>query len=239
MLFLPCSNTSLLSSVCFSAVAMSSPSRRTRISSSTRGPRGPGAGKHIVLLAGDHEYRSEESLPALARILAKHYGFKCSVFFTTDPQTGFIEPGSSQHRRARGAEDGRPAGRLPALPGFSRRGDAAHRRLPRSRRPGRRLPHRDARVSDQAARREVPEISLANAASAYPGGFGRQILGETWVSHYGTNHKMSSRLLLQPTQASASDPARREGRLGAVGRLHGESDRGQRRPGERARSSTA
>ena len=30
----------------------------------------------------------------------------------------------------------------------------------------------------------------------FPGGFGRQILGETWVSHYGTNHKQSSRLLL-------------------------------------------
>ena len=36
----------------------------------------------------------------------------------------------------------------------------------------------------------------------YPGGFGRQILGETWVSHYGTNHKQSSRLVLQPDQAS-------------------------------------
>ena len=59
------------------------------------GGKGPGAGKHIVFLAGDHEYRSEESLPALARILARHYGFKCSVFFTTDPKTGFIEPGSS------------------------------------------------------------------------------------------------------------------------------------------------
>src|SRR6187551_68492 len=59
------------------------------------GGRGPGSGKHIVLLAGDHEYRSEESLPALARILAKHYGFKCSVFFTTNPQTGFIDPDSS------------------------------------------------------------------------------------------------------------------------------------------------
>src|SRR5262245_7161909 len=60
-----------------------------------QGDKGPGQGKHIVFLAGDHEYRSEESLPALARILAKHYGFKCSVFFTTDPKTGFIEPGSS------------------------------------------------------------------------------------------------------------------------------------------------
>src|SRR4051794_41423526 len=59
------------------------------------GAAGPGHGKHIVFLAGDHEYRSEETLPALARILAQHYGFKCSVFITTDPQTGFIEPGSS------------------------------------------------------------------------------------------------------------------------------------------------
>src|SRR6478736_6267481 len=60
-----------------------------------QGEKGPGHGKHIVFLAGDHEYRSEETLPALARILAKRYGFKCSVFITTNPQTGFIEPGSS------------------------------------------------------------------------------------------------------------------------------------------------
>src|SRR2546429_9803482 len=61
-----------------------------------QGDNGPGRGKHIVLLAGDHEYRSEETLPALARILAKRYGFKCSVFFTVDPQTGFIDPGNSK-----------------------------------------------------------------------------------------------------------------------------------------------
>jgi hypothetical protein len=36
----------------------------------------------------------------------------------------------------------------------------------------------------------------------YVGGFGRQILGETWVSHYGTNHKQSSRLVIEPSQAS-------------------------------------
>ena len=60
-----------------------------------QGDKGPGVGKHIVWLAGDHDYRGEESLPALSRIMAKHYGFKCSVFITTDPKTGFIEPGSS------------------------------------------------------------------------------------------------------------------------------------------------
>ena len=31
------------------------------------GAEGPGAGKHIVLVAADQEYRSEESLPMLAR----------------------------------------------------------------------------------------------------------------------------------------------------------------------------
>ena len=46
-----------------------------------QGHDGPGQGKQIVLIAGDHEYRSEEMLPALGRILAKHHGFKCSVFF--------------------------------------------------------------------------------------------------------------------------------------------------------------
>ena len=36
------------------------------------GDAGIGKGKHIVFIASDHEYRSEETLPALARILAKH-----------------------------------------------------------------------------------------------------------------------------------------------------------------------
>src|SRR4051812_156652 len=59
------------------------------------GQAGPGQGKHIVFLAGDHEYRSEETLPELARILAKHHGFRCTVLFTVDPTTGEIAPGSN------------------------------------------------------------------------------------------------------------------------------------------------
>ena len=58
------------------------------------GTDGPGKGKHIVFLAGDHEYRSEESLPAMARILAKHHGFKCTVLFDIDPATGEIVAGT-------------------------------------------------------------------------------------------------------------------------------------------------
>lgn len=42
------------------------------------GQDGPGRGKQIVLISGDEEYRSEEALPQLGKILAKHHGFSCT-----------------------------------------------------------------------------------------------------------------------------------------------------------------
>src|ERR1700752_868300 len=54
---------------------------------------GPGKGKHIVLVSGDEEYRSEETLPQLGKILARHHGFKCTVLFGIDPKDGTINPG--------------------------------------------------------------------------------------------------------------------------------------------------
>ena len=56
------------------------------------GKDGPGKGKHIVLVSGDEEYRCEEALPQLGKILAKHHGFKCTVLFAIDPETGEIDP---------------------------------------------------------------------------------------------------------------------------------------------------
>src|SRR5947208_8902811 len=52
---------------------------------------GPGRGKHVVFLSGDEEYRSEEGLPLLAKILARRHGFKCTVLFAVDPD-GTINP---------------------------------------------------------------------------------------------------------------------------------------------------
>ena len=46
------------------------------------GESGPGVGRHIVLIAADQEYRSEYSMPMLARLLAKHHGFHCTVLFS-------------------------------------------------------------------------------------------------------------------------------------------------------------
>ena len=55
------------------------------------GGSGPGAGKHVVLVSGDEEYRSEEALPMLARILSDRHGFRCTVLFAIDPD-GTINP---------------------------------------------------------------------------------------------------------------------------------------------------
>ena len=61
------------------------------------GQEGPGKGKHIVFLAGDEEYRSEEGLPALAKILAARHGFKCTVVFSIN-QEGEIDPNTKNHQ---------------------------------------------------------------------------------------------------------------------------------------------
>ena len=71
------------------------------------GNDGPGKGKHIVLVSGDEEYRSEETLPQLGKILAKHHGFKCTVLFAIDPKDGTINPNRQQHPRTGEAQDGR------------------------------------------------------------------------------------------------------------------------------------
>ena len=46
------------------------------------GGEGPGRGKHVVLIAAEQEYRSEYAMPMLARLLAKHHGFHCTVLFS-------------------------------------------------------------------------------------------------------------------------------------------------------------
>src|SRR5688500_6986614 len=56
------------------------------------GGEGPGAGRHIVLVSGDEEYRSEEALPQLGKILAVHHGFTCTVLFAVNPEDGTINP---------------------------------------------------------------------------------------------------------------------------------------------------
>jgi len=168
------------------------------------GTEGPGVGKHIVLLAGDHEYRSEEILPAMARILSKHYGFKTSVFFTLDEE-GFIEPGSS---RIKGLEALQTADLLIMGLRFQN------------------FPEDEMQHIVDYLDRAGPVVGIRTSTHAFAGiegkfanynwnyegdeyfkGFGRQVLGETWAGHYGTNHEQSS--LVQHLDSEADHPIMR------------------------------
>jgi type 1 glutamine amidotransferase len=165
------------------------------------GEQGPGHGRHIVFLAGDHEYRSEETLPALARILARHYGFRCSVFFTTNRETGTIEPGSSH---IAGLEALKTADLMVVFLRFQDFPDSEMQHIAEYLdRGGPVVGFRTATHAFQIKRPDAPFLRYTwrGGDTAYPGGFGRQILGETWVSHYGRNHRQSSLLLLQPGEA--------------------------------------
>ena len=56
-----------------------------------RGIQGPGKGKQVVLISAEQEYRSEQSMPMLAKVLAEHHGFNCTVLFGVNPQ-GLVDP---------------------------------------------------------------------------------------------------------------------------------------------------
>ena len=55
------------------------------------GAKGPGAGKHVVLIAAEQEYRSEQALPMLAQVLAERHGFDCTVLFSVN-ENGEVDP---------------------------------------------------------------------------------------------------------------------------------------------------
>ena len=55
------------------------------------GSEGPGKGKHIVLIAADQEYRSEQAMPMMAKILSMHHGFDCTVLFGVN-ERGEVDP---------------------------------------------------------------------------------------------------------------------------------------------------
>lgn len=50
-----------------------------------------GGGRHVVLIAAEQEYRSEQALPMLAKILAEHHGYHTTVLFLTNDD-GLVDP---------------------------------------------------------------------------------------------------------------------------------------------------
>ena len=173
--------------------------------------KGPGAGKHVVLLSGDEEYRSEESMPMLARILSERHGFKCTVLFSHDD--GVINPNN-------GASLGKPealdtADALVLGLRFRKWNEAALAKF------------------DAALKRGVPIVATRTSTHAFAGipkesafvaynwnnngGFGRNVLGETWVSHWG-NHTFEA------TRTAVEPGAEKLAILNGVGQIFGDTD---------------
>lgn len=164
------------------------------------GTDGPLKGKHVVLVGGDEEYRSEEGLPQLGKILAKHHGCKATVLFAVNPSTGEIDPNYGQN--------------IPGLEAL----DSADLMIILAR--FRNLPDDQMQHIVNYVESGKPIMGLRTATHAFnldgkskfakytwngkdwDGGFGRQVLGETWISHHGDHGSQSTRGLIAKGQES-------------------------------------
>ena len=164
------------------------------------GKDGPGKGKKIVLISGDEEYRSEEGLPQLAKILAEHHGFTCTVLFSIDPASGKINPDETHN-----------------IPGLQALDDADLMIIQTRFRdlPDDQMKHVADYISSGKpvigmrtathsfaipAGHTYSKYNWNNGGPEWKGGFGREILGETWVNHWGSHGSQSTRGVIAPGQ---------------------------------------
>jgi type 1 glutamine amidotransferase len=155
------------------------------------GGDGAGKGKHIVFVSGDEEYRSEEALPQLAKILAKHHGFKCTVLFPINPTDGTIDP--KYNKNIPGLEVLKSADLMVICTRF------------------RDLPDEQMKFIVDYVEAGKPVVGLRTATHGFAlhsktyarynhdskekgweGGFGKLVLGDTWLSHHGGHGKEST-----------------------------------------------
>lgn len=157
------------------------------------GREGPGVGKHIVLIAGDDEYRSEELIPQLAKILATHHGFKCTVLFAINPATGEIDPATQDN--IPGLEALKTADLMIMFLRFRDLPDDQMKHIIDYANSGR--PMMSLRTNTHPfnfrKHKDGPYAKWTWNSANPKGGFGRQVFGETWVSHYGVHNKESTR----------------------------------------------
>jgi hypothetical protein len=157
------------------------------------GGKGPGAGRHIVLIAGDQEYRSEESIPALAKILSTHHGFKCTVLFSTNKQTGAIDPATMDN--IPGLEALRTADLMVQFLRWLEPPDDQMKEIVDYANSGRPIIglRTGTHPFNYKLHPESPYAKYSWNSKELEGGFGRQIMGETWVRHWGAHQKQSTR----------------------------------------------
>jgi hypothetical protein len=185
---------------------------------------GPGQGKQVVLISGDEEYRSEEGLTQLGKILATEHGFKCTVLFAIDPMTGLINP--KYLKNIPGLEALKTADLMIIATRFRNLPDDQMQQIDDYLKSGRpvmglrtathafQIPldrtnwvHYDYRYN---APKTWPnskpwvhwDASYASDRNEWVGGFGGEVLGDTWFFHYGYHNYQSTRgLIARPAKA--------------------------------------
>ncbi len=167
------------------------------------GKEGPGKGKHIVFLAGDEEYRSEEALPQLAKILSERHGFKCTVSFSINAKTGEIDPNVGDNQPGIEALD--TADLCITSLRFRHWPDSQMKHFADYYLAGK--PFIALRTSTHAFSgipASSPYAKYSNGNKAWEGGFGRQVFGEQWISHWGNHKSQATRGVIEPS--AKNDP---------------------------------
>jgi hypothetical protein len=173
---------------------------------------GPGRGRHVVFLTGDEEYRSEEGLPMLAKILSQRHGFKCTVLFSLDPD-GTINPKNTQSVSNPAALD--TADAIVMLLRFRNWRDEDMARFEKLLQSGK--PIVALRTSTHAFNGFPKGSRWETWNYNNQGGFGKRVLGETWLTHWGKHKVEATRGAIEPSQ-------QRNPLLRGVSNIFGETD---------------
>ena len=172
------------------------------------GSEGPGKGKQIVFVSGDEEYRSEEALPMLAQIMARKYGFTCTVLFATDPKTGEIDP--KNQTNINGLEHLRDADMMVIFTRFRELPDSQMKYIDEYIRSGK--PVLGIRTATHAfsytrnKKSPYAKYDFHSTVKGWQDGFGRQVLGETWVDHHGKHKEEGTRGLVNGLEQNKKNP---------------------------------
>ena len=157
------------------------------------GQKGPGFGHHIVFVTGDDEYRSEEGMPMLAKILAFRHGFKCTVLFAinTDDQT--IQPDYPYN--IPGLEQLAFADLMILFIRFRELPDDQMKHIMAYVQSGKPLIGLRTATHSFFYRNNLssPYAKYSHDSSCPEGGFGQLVLGDTWISHHGDHGSESTR----------------------------------------------
>jgi len=166
----------------------------------------PGSGahksRHIVLISGDDaEYHSDEALPALAKILSERHGFTCTVLFSINPDDGTIDP--REKHNIPGLESLKTADLVVLFIRWRDLPDDQMRMLVDYVESGR--PIVSMRTGTHPfwfkTSQTYAKWSWNSQIPGWEGGFGRKVLGETWVAHHASHGQQSTRALFAPGAA--------------------------------------